>query len=137
MEQYHAIEDLFDSYLWNKMVYYCKPFNKMGNSPGSHDYDDLINKPSYILKEKDREKEVMLNGQIKMNVRPLYDQNGELIDEFKLKTTRLCLKAIHVAPLTAYEAIKSTQQISKPALKIGKRNFNQFDIENNPTSESI
>ena len=80
----------------------------MGNSTGNHDYDALINKPSYILKEKDREKEVMLNGQIKMNVRPLYDQDNELIDEFKLKTTRLCLKAIHVAPLTVFEAIKST-----------------------------
>ena len=44
------------------MVFYCKPFNKIGIAHENHDYDDLINKPSYILKEKDREKEVMLNG---------------------------------------------------------------------------
>ena len=62
LDRYNAIRELIDTFEWSKTVFYCKPFNKIGNAQENHDYDDLINKPSYILKEKDREKEVMLNG---------------------------------------------------------------------------
>ena len=122
-EQYHAITDLFNNLIWSKMVFYCKPFNKTGNQSSSNEYDDLINKPGYILKEKDRDREVMLNGQIKTSVDPVYDADNELVDEFKVKRTRVCLKALHVEPITLIDAIKSTQHISKPPLRIGKRTF--------------
>lgn len=62
------------------------------------------------MKDKDKGREVMLNGEIKENIKSLYS-DGEPRAEFKYKTTRICLKAIEVQPLSDYEAYKSTYSL--------------------------
>lgn len=65
---------------------YCKPYCKM-NYEKKSGYNETISKPSFLLKEK--EKEVFLNGEIKQVKQVIY--GGE---KKQIKKTTVCLKAL-------------------------------------------
>ena len=72
--EYRDILNIFKRYeIWSQMVFYCKPYakatnekrNAQGSSFNTRDmYGETISKPSFILKEK--EKEIFLNGELQM-----------------------------------------------------------------------
>ena len=48
---------------WSQMIFYCKPYCKV--SFDKKNYNETISKPSYLLKEKERDREIFLNGEVK------------------------------------------------------------------------
>jgi len=77
---YRNVVNVFKRYeTWQQMIFYCKPYAKAQNEkknradnlmngmntnggPGGPMYGETISKPSFILKEK--EKEIFLNGEL-------------------------------------------------------------------------
>lgn len=86
------------------MIFYCKPYYKStyekkntgGNfggpgASGNNGYNETITKPSFLLKEK--EKEVFLNGEVtQLKDVPGYGGNGKRT----IKKTNVCLKCLQV-----------------------------------------
>ena len=80
------------------MIFYCKPYAKatnekrsgQGNNINQAMYGDTISKPSFILKEK--EKEIFLNGEVQFFKKTMgYGEQGRTF-----KKTVLCLKGLAV-----------------------------------------
>jgi hypothetical protein len=95
---YRDILDVFKKYdLFKYLIFYCKPFCKLGHDKGS--YTETISKPSFIVKEK--EKEIYLNGEMK----ELKKQEGPQRKERIVKKTNICLKVLHVDDNLGREAI--------------------------------
>jgi hypothetical protein len=98
------------------MILYCKPYYKstyekkggMGNvQPGLNNggnYNETISKPSFLLKEN--EKEVYLNGEIVIISNkevPNFGGNGTR----KIKKTMVCLKCLQVDDNLRQQAMRN------------------------------
>ena len=56
---------------------------------------------------------MILNGEIKSTMKTIYDTDNEPVGQLNVKITRVCLKALHVEPLSHFEAIKSAHVLRK------------------------
>jgi hypothetical protein len=90
------------------MIFYCKPYCKI--SYDKKNYNETISKPSYLLKEKERVREIFLNGEV--------TEKKKLPTINKVvKRTMICLKALQIDDQLAREAIRNVlnkNQIAKP-----------------------
>lgn len=64
---FREVLNIFQPYgTWQQMIFYCKPYAKATNEKRSQQqykaYGDTISKPSFLIKEK--EKEIFLNGEV-------------------------------------------------------------------------
>lgn len=82
------------------MIFYCKAYCKVGNDKKG--YSETISKPSYLLKEK--EKEIFLNGEVKEHKKTT-NFGGQT--QKVVKRTFVCLKALQVDDQLAREAIRN------------------------------
>ena len=103
--QYREVLNVFKKYeTWQQMIFYCKPYAKASNEKrnqqsnlmnvngagGSGGYGETISKPTFILKEK--EKEIFLNGELQLQKKTHgYGEMGRM-----MKKTCLCLKGLSV-----------------------------------------
>ena len=100
------------------MIFYCKPYAKASNEKRNqqaqfnnqttaatsmmNNYGETISKPSFIIKEK--EKEIFLNGELQMMKKTIgYGEQGRM-----MKKTVLCLKGLKVEGQLNAEAIRNT-----------------------------
>ena len=105
------------------MIFYCKPYAKAANERRNQQnqyngigggvmgaaaqsmaagYGETISKPSFIIKEK--EKEIFLNGELQHTKKTLgYGEQGRT-----MKKTLLCLKGLKVESMLSQEAIRNT-----------------------------
>lgn len=106
---YRDIVSCFKKYdTWTQHIFYCKPYCKVQSSAdkralpgfGAQSYQDTISKPSFIAQEKNKDKEIFLNGEV--NLLPAKHRNEQLI-----RRTTLCLKGIMVDNQLGREAIKN------------------------------
>jgi hypothetical protein len=90
---------------WSQMIFYCKPYAKATNEKRQQafkSYGDTISKPSFLIKEK--EKEIFLNGEVQLIKKTHgYGEQGRTI-----KKTIICLKCINVETTLNQEALRST-----------------------------
>lgn len=115
---YKEVLQVFRRYeCWSQLIFYCKPYAKATNEKKNavfgnqaqaaaqsyqQGYGETIAKPTYIIKEKERE--VFLNGEVqnlKKNVG--FGEQGRC-----LKKTVLCLKCLSVDPCLSTEALRIT-----------------------------
>lgn len=93
------------------MVFYVKPYAKATNEKRSQQpnnmtapkaYGETISKPSFILRE--REREVFLNGEVQ-NIKKTkgFGEQGKVI-----KKTQICLKGLSVDTVLSLEALRNT-----------------------------
>lgn len=76
----------------------------MGGAAGGN-YQDTISKPSFITQEKNKEKEVFLNGEVNNIQRKQLQQTEG--PEKTIKKTQMCLKGLKVEKSLAKEALKN------------------------------
>ena len=96
------------------MIFYCKPYCKVQNSMDKKNqnqqnqfggaaayggYQDSISKPAFITQDKNKEKEVFLNGEVNTLTRK--QNTGQV------KKTNLCLKGLMVEHSLGREAVKN------------------------------
>ena len=98
---YRDVLNVFKKYeTWQQMLFYCKPYAKATNekrnqqsnllNAGGNTYGETISKPTFILKEK--EKEIFLNGELQLQKKTHgYGEMGRM-----MKKTCLCLKGLAV-----------------------------------------
>ena len=105
---------------WSQMLFYCKPYAKatnekknavFGNNQGGgmqaqqmsgSGYGETIAKPTYIVKEKERE--IYLNGEVQNMKKSVgFGEQGR-----SLKKTILCLKCLSVDGNLNQEALRIT-----------------------------
>ena len=115
---YKEVLQVFRRYeCWSQLIFYCKPYAKATNEKKNAvfgnqgqaqaqqfqtGYGETIAKPTFIIKEKERE--VFLNGEVqnlKKNVG--FGEQGRC-----LKKTVLCLKCLSVDPCLSQEALRIT-----------------------------
>ena len=76
----------------------------MNGGPGN-DYGATISKPSFVI--KDKEKEIFLNGELQLTKKTMgYGEQGRM-----MKKTALCLKGLSVETDLNPEAIRNTYSI--------------------------
>jgi hypothetical protein len=94
------------------MIFYCKPYAKATNEKKNQQiasYGETIHKPSFLIKEK--EKEIFLNGEVQLiNKTHGYGEQGRTI-----KKTIICLKCINVENNLNLEALRNTFAIKNNA----------------------
>lgn len=66
---FRDVLNIFQPYgTWQQMIFYCKPYAKATNEKRNQQqfkaYGDTISKPSFLIKEK--EKEIFLNGEVQL-----------------------------------------------------------------------
>jgi len=98
------------------MIFYCKPYAKAANEkrnqqqnvmggPGDSGYGATISKPSFVI--KDKEKEIFLNGELQVQKKTMgFGEQGRL-----MKKTALCLKGLSVETELNPEAIRNTYSL--------------------------
>lgn len=64
---FRDVLNIFNPYgTWTQMIFYCKPYAKATNekrtSMQQKSYGETIAKPSFLIKEKERE--IFLNGEV-------------------------------------------------------------------------
>lgn len=77
-------------------------------------YNETISKPSFLLKEKERE--VYLNGEVKEVKKVIVGQNTKAI-----KKTMVCLKALQVEEQLGREAIRNVRDSNFKFTSINKQ----------------
>ena len=98
---------------WTQMLFYCKPLCKLGYD--KKQYNDTIAKPSFLLKEKERE--VFLNGEVK-EIKKVGGYGGQAPKS--IKKTMVCLLGLQVDDQLGKEAVRSV--FSKEQAKAGNKN---------------
>lgn len=99
------------------MIFYCKPYakaanekrnqqqNLMGGPNTGPDYGATISKPSFVI--KDKEKEVFLNGEVQVTKKTMgFGEQGRF-----MKKTALCLKGLSVEIDLNPEAVRNTYSL--------------------------
>lgn len=93
---FREVLNIFQPYgTWSQMIFYCKPYAKATNEKRNQQnafksYGETISKPSFLIKEK--EKEIFLNGEVQLIKKNYgYGEQGRTI-----KKTIICLKCINV-----------------------------------------
>ena len=100
---------------WQQMIFYCKPYakatNEKRNQQQNHlanagtDYGNTISKPSFVI--KDKEKEIFLNGELQVQKKTMgFGEQGRF-----MKKTALCLKGLSVETNLNPEAVRNTYSL--------------------------
>ena len=86
---------------FSQLIFYCKPFCKVGHD--KKNYNETISKPSFLLKERDRE--IYLNGEVKEVPKT---QLGALAGHVSkaIKRCMICMKALQVDDQLGREALR-------------------------------
>ena len=81
----------------------------MGGNPGDGGYGQTISKPSFVI--KDKEKEIFLNGEVQVQKKTMgYGEQGRI-----MKKTALCLKGLSVDTELNPEATRNTYSLISAA----------------------
>ena len=83
------------------MLFYCKAYYK-GNQEKKSAYNETISKPSFLLKEK--EKEIFLNGEVQ-EVKRVNGYGGQ--GQRAIKKTMVCLKCLQVEEGLRQQALRN------------------------------
>ena len=110
---FREVLNVFQPYgIWSQMIFYCKPYAKATNEKKNQQiasYGETIHKPSFLIKEK--EKEIFLNGEVQLIKKTHgYGEQGRTI-----KKTIICLKCINVENNLNLEALRNTFAIKNNA----------------------
>ena len=88
---------------FNQLIFYCKPYFKNSSSDKKNAYNETISKPSFLLKEK--EKEIFLNGEVsEIRKVPGFENRGM---QRSIKKTIVCLKCLQVDDNLKAQAIRN------------------------------
>lgn len=99
------------------MIFYCKPYFKNvfdKNKNGNRDmYNETISKPSFFVKQGEKEKEVFLNGEVqeikKVGGYVTIGPNGQPVQgpQRAVRKTTVCLKCLQVDENLKSQALRN------------------------------